>query len=136
MSPLPFSIIPKLYFYAYPCIWVLFSKVSSILCYLLYSSILRKCLYSFFQLYSNCICKPIIVSVKITTKIFKFYCFPMYFHYFIRYMLCKLLQIYQKNISTSFLNYIIILFVCLPFYLWKLAQNSSIINICTWISII
>ena len=98
-------------------------------------SLIRKCLYSFFQLHSNCICKPIIVSVKITTKIFKFYSFPMYFRYFIRYMLCKL-HIYQKSISTSFLNYIIILSLCLPFYLWKLAQKSSTFNIFTWISLI
>ena len=39
----------------------------------------------------------------------------------------------SENISTSFFNYIIILFVCLPLYLWKLQQKSSIF---TWVSII
>ena len=48
-----------------------------------------------FKLHSNCVWKPIIVSLKITTKIFKFYSFLTYFHNFIRYMLCKILQIYQ-----------------------------------------
>ena len=42
----------------------------------------------------------------------------------------------SENISTSFFNYSIILFVCLPFYLWKLPQKSSKFNIFTWISII
>ena len=91
-------------------------------------SFIRKCLYSFLKLHSYCICKPTIVHVKITTKIFEFYSFPMNFHNFIRYMICKIPQFYQKIPPLPFELYYY-LFVCLQFYLWKLPQISSNFNI-------
>ena len=73
-------------------------------------SFIRKCLYSIFQLHSNCVSKPIIVSVKITTKIFKVYSFSMKVHNYIRYVV-QISSGLSENISTSFFNYIII---CMP----------------------
>ena len=118
ISPLPFPIILQWYLCAYPCISVfVLQNICNIINYLMLCSILpyicqmkmfsfiRKQLYFFFQLHSNCICKPIIVSVKITTKIFKFCSLPMYFHLFIRYMFCKLHEIYQKNLQYLFQLY-------------------------------
>ena len=77
---------------------------------------------------------PTMVSVKITTKILKFYSFPMNFHNFIRCMLCKIPQIYQKIYLLPFST--ILLFICLPLYLWKLQQKSSKFDILTLIPII
>ncbi len=42
----------------------------------------------------------------------------------------------SENISTSFFYYIIIWFLYLTLYLWKLLQKSSNFNICTWIFIL
>ena len=64
-----------------------------------------------FQFYSHSFFKPIIVSVNITTKIFKFYSFPMNFHHCIRYRLCKLLNFIRKYLNLIFLLYYII---CMP----------------------
>ena len=92
-----------------------FSSISSNISQRKIFSFISKCLHILLQLHSNYICMPTIVSVKVTTKIFKFYSFPMKFHNFIRYILCKIPQIYQKIYPLSFST--ILLFICLPLYL-------------------
>ena len=74
-------------------------------------SFIRKYLYSFSQLHSNCVCMPIIVPVKITTQICKFYNFPMNFNNFYQRCYAKFFKILE-NIFTSFLT--ILLFICIP----------------------
>ena len=49
-------------------VFVCLSLVSDFLFSKYLISFIRKCLYFFLQLHSNCVCKPIIVSVKIATK--------------------------------------------------------------------
>ena len=55
-------------------------------------------------------------SMKITIKTLKFKFFPMNFPYFIRNMLYKIFS-FNKKVSNSFFNNVIIEFVCLSLYL-------------------
>ena len=77
---------------------------------------IRKHLYFLFQFYYKCFCMPTNLSVKITTKIFKFYLSYMNFHNFIRNVIQKS-SILSENTSTYFFKYILIVFVCLSLFL-------------------
>ena len=95
-------------------------------------SFIWKCFYLILQLYSKCICMPIIVS-EFFQKNFKFYKLS-YSQFYYRYFRGKS-SILSNNFSTSFLDYILIVLVCLPFYLWTLPQKFSIFKFFLWISL-
>ena len=69
-----------------------------------------------FWLHSNCTWMPTIVFVKITTKNSIFKIFPRNFPYFVINMLYEIFSFVRKYLPFIF-NYVVILFVCLSFYL-------------------
>ena len=75
---------------------------------------------------------PTIISVKIAAKYSNFTLF-LWISIILSDMLCKIPQVYQKIYPLHFST--VLLFICLPLYLWKLWQKSSNFNISTWISI-
>ena len=77
-----------------------------------------------FLLFSMFICTSIIVSMVILS-------YPQFYHTYVR----RKSTILIENVSTSFSDYILIVFVCLPLYLWKLPQKSSIFKFFLWISL-
>ena len=76
-----------------------------------------------------------IVSMKITMKIFKFYRFPMNFHNFIRCILCKILQIYQKISPIPFWAILLFIYI-LTIVSVNITTKIFKFSIFTWISII
>ena len=58
-------------------------------------------------------------------------CYPQFYLTYVR----GISSVLWENVSTSFFNYILIIFVWAPLYLWKLPQKSSIFKFFLWISL-
>ena len=123
--------------YTYHFIWAFSKIIFSFISYHMKSSIIsyicqiqifsstRKYLHFLFQLYSNCFSMCIIESEFFSQKNLQFYklsCYPQFYHIYDR----SNFSILNENVSSSLLDYILIGFVWLPLYLWKLAQKFSI----------
>ena len=79
-------------------------------------SFIRKCLHILFQLCNNCICIPIVVSEIFQRKLSMLLVIlsnPQFYHTYVRWKSSGLSQ----NMSSSFFNCILIVFVCLSLYL-------------------
>ena len=123
MSPLPFSIILYLYLYANPCIWVFFQNIFNFINYLMLSSLLtyicqmkifsfiRKYLYFFFNYILIEIVSLSLYLWKLPQKSSNFSLF-LGISIILWYMLCKILQIYQKYLHFPFQLYYY--FMCIP----------------------
>ena len=97
----------------------------------------QKIFHFIFQLYSNCISMPMIVSECFPQQIFNFINYLMiYSFYHMCYMKISVLYenvctssfnyILPENLSTSLFNYIPIMFGCLSWYLSFFSKKSKI----------
>ena len=135
MTLLPFSIVFKFYLCAYHCIWV-FSKTSSIswinLSYPQFYHTYVRGKYQFYRKMS-----PLLFAII-------FVCVPLYlwkfpqkfsiFKFFLWISLiwcetCYMKSVLSENVSTSFFNYVIIVFVCLSLYMRVFIENLQFYQI-------
>ena len=126
--------------YAYHCILVFFKKnlqfnqlsciILNFMIYMLTKIFVSttKYLHMLFQLYSNSICMPIIVS-NMFSKNFSILSVILGNQQFYHAYFIQKSSFLSGNISTSLFNYILIVFVCCSLYLSFFPSKSSILSI-------